>query len=73
MWLFERAGKKNSNNTNYQFWQQNNQPIMLTKESKVYEIVDYIHNNPVVAGIVRFPDEIAVRATTLENRSVCLM
>jgi putative transposase len=57
MWLFGRAGKKNSNNTNYQFWQQNNQPIMLTKESKVYEIVDYIHNNPVVAGIVRYPDE----------------
>lgn len=57
MWLFEKAGRKNSNNTRYQFWQQNNQPIMLGKESKVNQVVDYIHNNPVVAGIVRYPDE----------------
>ncbi|HEY0656566.1 MAG TPA: transposase [Chryseosolibacter sp.] len=29
LWLFERAGRNNKNNTRYQFWQQNNQPIEL--------------------------------------------
>jgi putative transposase len=28
-WLFERAGKANGNNTNYQFWQQHSHPIEL--------------------------------------------
>ena len=30
MWMFERAGKRNSNNKQYQFWQQNNHPIELS-------------------------------------------
>ncbi|TXK26762.1 hypothetical protein FVR03_21485 [Pontibacter qinzhouensis] len=29
LWMFERAGKRNSNNTTYQFWQQHNHPIEL--------------------------------------------
>src|SRR6187402_2254394 len=27
LWMFERAGKKNGNNKDWQFWQQHNQPI----------------------------------------------
>jgi len=26
LWMFERAGKRNSNNTTYQFWQQHTNP-----------------------------------------------
>src|SRR5688572_30392692 len=29
LWLFERAGKSNPNNTHYQFWQQHSHPIEL--------------------------------------------
>ena len=29
LWMFEKAGKKNSNVKNRQFWQQNNNPIEL--------------------------------------------
>lgn len=29
LWMFEKAGKKNSNVKNRQFWQQNNKPIEL--------------------------------------------
>ena len=29
MWMMERAGKKNGNNTDWQFWQQHNKPIEL--------------------------------------------
>ena len=57
LWLFERAGQRNSNNTNFQFWQQNNQPIELTSNEFIYQKLDYIHNNPVEAGIVLSPEE----------------
>ncbi len=50
LWLFERVGKKNANNTNYQFWQQNNHPIELGTESfDIDKYMDYIHENPVKA------------------------
>jgi len=29
LWMMERAGRKNSNNNNFQFWQQHNKPIEL--------------------------------------------
>ena len=30
LWMMERAGKKNGNNTNWQLWQQHNHPIELS-------------------------------------------
>ena len=51
------AGKKNGNNSKYQFWQQHNQPIELSV--KAFDIdthIDYIHNNPVEAGFVDRPE-----------------
>jgi putative transposase len=57
MWLFERAGTRNPNNTRYQFWQQHNHPIELNTNEKLDQRLDYIHNNPVVAGLVRNPED----------------
>jgi REP element-mobilizing transposase RayT len=57
LWLFERAGKRNNNNTHYQFWQQNNHPVELRSNEFTYQKLDYIHNNPVKAGIVLSPEE----------------
>jgi hypothetical protein len=57
LWLFERAGKGNPNNTRYQFWQQHSHPIELNTNEKLDQRLDYIHNNPVVAGIVRYPED----------------
>ena len=58
LWLFERAGKKNANNTKYQFWQQHNQPIELTTVAFAIDAsIDYIHNNPVKAGFVNRPED----------------
>jgi putative transposase len=56
MWLFEKAGTRNPNNTRYQFWQQHNHPIELNTNEKVEQRLNYIHNNPVDAGIVRYPE-----------------
>ena len=52
LWMFERAGKKNSNNTNYQFWQQDNHPIELSNNEMMIQKLNYIHQNPVEEGIV---------------------
>jgi putative transposase len=54
-WLlkaFKKAGAENSNNTTYQFWQQHNKPIELWSNAVIEQKINYIHNNPVVAGIV---------------------
>jgi hypothetical protein len=57
MWLFEKAGTHNPNNTRYQFWQQNNHPIELNTNEKLDQRLNYIHKNPVKAGIVRHPED----------------
>lgn len=53
VWMFEREGKKNGNNTNWQLWQQNNQPIELWDNYMIDNKLTYLHQNPVVAGIVK--------------------
>lgn len=52
LWLFEKEGAYNSNNVNHQFWQQNNRPIELWNHKLAKEKLEYIHMNPVKAGIV---------------------
>lgn len=56
LWLFERAGTNNANNTRYQFWQQKYHPIELATNEMIDQRLDYIHNNPVEAGIVLSPE-----------------
>ena len=55
LWMFEKAGKKNSNVKNRQFWQQNNKPIELWYLKVFEQKLNYIHNNPVVSGFVTNP------------------
>ena len=50
--MFREAGTSNSNNTRYQFWQQHNHPVELNTNKMIEQRLDYIHNNPVEAGIV---------------------
>ena len=57
LWIFERAGEKNSNDSHYQFWQQQNQPVELTTTQEIEQKIDYIHNNPVMAGFVNNPED----------------
>jgi putative transposase len=55
LWMFERAGKKNSNVKEKQFWQQNNQPIEIWSLIVFEQKLNYIHNNPVESGFVTDP------------------
>ncbi len=49
---FRKAGSKASNVSQYQFWQHNNHPIELWSNKLIDQKIDYIHKNPVKAGIV---------------------
>ena len=55
--IFEKAGKHNGNNTNYQFWRQDNKPIELYSNNVINQKLEYIHNNPVAEGYVDQPYE----------------
>jgi REP element-mobilizing transposase RayT len=51
LWIFRRHGARNSNNTHYQFWQQDNHPIELNNNVLLAQRLEYLHQNPVRAGI----------------------
>jgi putative transposase len=53
--LFEKAGKSNPNNEHFQFWQQGNHLIKLWSNAVIDQKLDYLHNNPGVAGWVDEP------------------
>ena len=52
LWMMERAGNKNGNNNDWQFWQQHNKPIQILNDEMFHQKLTYIHNNPVEAGFV---------------------
>jgi len=57
LWMMERAGKKKSNVSKRQFWQQHNKPIELWSGKVLKQKIDYTHNNPVESGLVYKPEE----------------
>ena len=50
--MMQQAGLKNSNNKDWQLWQQDNHPIELMTAEMFHQKLNYIHFNPVVAGFV---------------------
>lgn len=52
LWMMKRAGLKNANNRDFQFWQQDNHPIELYSAEVMEQKLNYIHQNPVLAGFV---------------------
>jgi putative transposase len=57
MGMMQRAGKQNSNNNDFQFWQQHSQPVVLDSNQIIDQKINYIHNNPVEAGFVKNPED----------------
>ena len=55
VYMFERAGKRNCNNKDFQFWQQDNHPVELSNPEMLKQKMKYLHENPVRAGIVFEP------------------
>ncbi len=55
--IFKQHGEQNARNSNYQFWRQDNQPKELFGAEFILQKLNYIHNNPVEAGIVDKAEE----------------
>lgn len=55
--IFKQCGWENSRNTNYQFWRQDNHPEELYSPSFSVQKMNYLHNNPVEAGLVDKPED----------------
>ena len=51
-YLFKFYAKKQQQNTLFQFWQKTTHPIELFTAGVIQQKIDYIHYNPVEAGIV---------------------
>lgn len=50
--VFRHFGKRNKRNAKYQVWKQDNRPKELFYPKFTAQKVNYIHQNPVAAGIV---------------------
>ena len=55
--IFKKQGLTNSRNAEYQFWRQDNQPKEMYSEGFIKQKLEYIHNNPVVEGVVDKAEE----------------
>ncbi|ADY50670.1 hypothetical protein Pedsa_0083 [Pseudopedobacter saltans DSM 12145] len=53
LWIFRKAGERNSKNKDFQFWQQDNHPIQCENDKILETKLQYLHENPVRANIVR--------------------
>ena len=59
LWMMERAGRKNSNNSGLQLWQQHNKPIEIYSNDAIKQKLEYLHNNPVEEGFVNNAEDYA--------------
>ena len=57
MQRFRVWGERTSNVNTYQFWRHDNHPIELWSRHVIDQKINYIHNNPVVAGFVFRPEQ----------------
>jgi REP element-mobilizing transposase RayT len=54
--LMKYYGKYESRNTKFQFWKKDNHPVELFSPKWIKARFDYIHYNPVQAGLVELPE-----------------
>ncbi len=57
LWIFKKAGEKNSTNKEYQFWQQDNHAIQLQTVEFTLDKLNYMHNTPEKGGTKDKPEE----------------
>lgn len=55
--MFKFYGKGNSQNEEFQFWQNGNHATALWSSEVIKQKMDYLHNNPVKQGIVAKPED----------------
>lgn len=50
-WIFESQGKRSTSNETIKIWKHENHPVPLDINEMITQKLDYIHQNPVKAGI----------------------
>jgi REP element-mobilizing transposase RayT len=55
--IFANAAGKHSRNKKFQVWQQHSHPEEVYSPKFTLSKIKYIHNNPVEAGLVNFPQD----------------
>ena len=73
LWIFKQAGNNNNRNNKYQFRQQDNRPIQLETVKFTLMKPDYLHNNPVKAGLVEKPEDYLLSSAKDYNESKGLL
>ncbi len=63
--VFRYYGKYNTNNAVFQVWKQDNCPKICALPEFTFQKINYIHQNPVVSGIV--DDPLAYRYSSARN------
>ncbi len=75
-WMLKKfafAGCRNSNNTNYQLWKQDYHAVELGTETMWKQRADYIHYNPVRAGIVENVEDYIYSSARFYYSKKCLI
>lgn len=62
--MFEYAAKKHKRNSNYQVWTHDNHAELIYSNKFIEQKLNYIHMNPVKAGIVRNPEDYLYSSAT---------
>ena len=55
--IFKAAAEKHTRNKKHQLWQHNNHPVEVYSPKFTLSKINYIHNNPVEAGLVHRPHD----------------
>jgi REP element-mobilizing transposase RayT len=65
-WMLNRFSfnaRRHSTNTTYQVWTHENHAVYLYSPKFIREKIDYLHNNPVRAGLVEKPEDYLYSST----------
>lgn len=65
--LFQKAAKRNLQYSKYHLWQYTDYPVELYTNSVIDQKIEYIHQNPVRAGIVTEPQYYKYSSANLES------
>jgi REP element-mobilizing transposase RayT len=55
--MMSEAGKVNSNNNDWQLWQQHNKPLEILNNDMFFQKLHYVHRNPVASGFVEHEED----------------
>jgi len=75
-WLLNKfgyAGNRNSNNTTYQVWKQDYHAVEIANTKMLEQRTEYIHENPVRAGIVEHAEDYVYSSARFYYNKKCLI